>query len=142
LKLAPESYTIPETHVILLCPYADKPEGTPYKSIEEHYGPQRRPRRFPADVEKEPVYLCYSSGTTGRAKGVMTSYHNITSQLQGVNMSYEPLVEGDKVLGILPFSHIYGLTLLVHQPLVRGVPLVVLPRFEEVQFLEAVQKVS
>jgi acyl-CoA synthetase (AMP-forming)/AMP-acid ligase II len=141
LASSPE-YKIPSTHIILLCAYSDKPKNTPYSSMDEIYGPQRRPRRFPADVEKETAYLCYSSGTTGRAKGVMTSYHNMTSQLQAVNTVYEPLTPDDVVLGILPFSHIYGLTLLVHQPLTRGSPVVVLPKFDEVQVLEAIQKVS
>jgi long-subunit acyl-CoA synthetase (AMP-forming) len=66
----------------------------------------------------------------------------MTSQIQAFNTVSEPLVRGDVILGILPFSHIYGLTLLVHQPLTRAVPVVVLPRFDEVQFLEAIQKVS
>jgi len=110
--------------------------------MDEIYGPQRRPRRFPADSEKETAYLCYSSGTTGRGKGVVTSYHNITSQIQALNLVYEPLGPKDVILGILPFSHIYGLTLLVHQPLTRGSPVVILPKFDEIQVLEAIQKVS
>lgn len=91
--------------------------------------------------EKDTAYLCYSSGTTGRAKGVETTHHNMTSQVQAVNLVMEPLKAGrDRVLGILPFSHIYGLTLLIHYPIMTGVPIVVLPRFDEIGVLENIQK--
>ena len=56
-------------------------------------------------------------------------------------MVMEPFIAGrDRVLGILPFSHIYGLTLLIHYPLVTGVPIIVLPRFDEIKVLEVIQK--
>jgi acyl-CoA synthetase (AMP-forming)/AMP-acid ligase II len=65
----------------------------------------------------------------------------MTSQLQAVNAVYEPLVRGkDTVLGYLPFSHMFGLALYVHQCLTVGVPLVILPRFEETAFFTAIEK--
>lgn len=65
----------------------------------------------------------------------------MTSQVQAVQMVMEPFIAGrDRVLGILPFSHIYGLTLLIHYPLVTGVPIIVLPRFDEIKVLEVIQK--
>ena len=80
--------------------------GGKYGSIEDMLSaPPRRSRPFD---EKRTAYLCYSSGTTGRAKGVETTHHNMTSQLQALNTVYQPLGKGDVVLGILPFSHIYG----------------------------------
>ena len=44
------------------------------------------------------------------------------------------------MLGVLPFGHIYGLTVAIHQPLVVGVPVVVLPRFEGLSALKAIQR--
>lgn len=65
----------------------------------------------------------------------------MTSQLQAVNAVYEPLKRGqDVVLGYLPFSHMYGLALLVHQVITVGVPMVVLPRFEETSFFRAIER--
>ncbi len=43
-------------------------------------------------------------------------------------------------LGFLPLSHMYGLALLVHHALVSGVPVVVLPRFEEKSVLHAIER--
>jgi acyl-CoA synthetase (AMP-forming)/AMP-acid ligase II len=65
----------------------------------------------------------------------------MTSQLQALSLTYEPLHKGqDVVLGYLPFSHMFSFTLLVMQILTVGVPLVVLPRFDESAWLSAIEK--
>ncbi len=46
---------------------------------------------------------------------------------------------GDRVLAVLPFFHIYGLTALMNAPLRHGATVVVLPRFDLEQFLAAIQ---
>ncbi|CAM5720678.1 4-coumarate--CoA ligase family protein OS=Streptomyces microflavus OX=1919 GN=HUT09_20205 PE=4 SV=1 [Streptomyces microflavus] len=46
---------------------------------------------------------------------------------------------GDRILAVLPFFHIYGLTALMNAPLRCGSTVVVLPRFDLAQFLEAIQ---
>jgi len=145
-KSSGSSYTLDPTRIILLCPKSAKPANSPYKTIEELWPTEKKAQRVRSKIlshgeESNTAYLCYSSGTTGRAKGVETTHHNMTSQVQAVRQVMEPLKEGrDRVLGILPFSHIYGLTLLIHYPLVVGVPIIVLPRFDEIQVLECIQK--
>ena len=75
------------------------------------------------------------------AKGVETTHYNMTSQLQALSVTYEPLHRGrDTVLGYLPFSHMLSFTVLVMQLLTVGVPLVVLPRFDETAWLRSVEK--
>ena len=145
-KSSGSSYTLDSTRIILLCPKSAKPTNSPYQTIEELWPTDKKAQRVRSRIlthgeETNTAYLCYSSGTTGRAKGVETTHHNMTSQVQAVRQVMEPLKEGrDRVLGILPFSHIYGLTLLIHYPLVVGVPIIVLPRFDEIQVLECIQK--
>lgn len=46
----------------------------------------------------------------------------------------------DVLLGLLPFFHIYGLTTLILTPLVKCVPIVLMPKFDLVQMLELIQK--
>ncbi|KAM6516702.1 hypothetical protein FALCPG4_014875 [Fusarium falciforme] len=43
-------------------------------------------------------------------------------------------------LGLLPFSHIYGLVFITHTALYRGDEVIVLPKFEFDPFLKAVEK--
>jgi acyl-CoA synthetase (AMP-forming)/AMP-acid ligase II len=45
-----------------------------------------------------------------------------------------------KMIAVLPFYHIYGAVKLLHFPMRRGVPVVILPRFEAVQFCTTIQK--
>ncbi|MFJ8199931.1 4-coumarate--CoA ligase family protein [Streptomyces sp. NPDC096152] len=90
------------------------------------------------DPARDVAALPYSSGTTGVPKGVMLTHRQIATNLAQL----EPLITagpGDRILAVLPFFHIYGLTALMNAPLRKGATVVVLPRFELETFLAAVQ---
>jgi len=53
--------------------------------------------------------LVYTSGTTGKPKGVTLSHDNIISNLNGIKKIY-PDLNNTTSLSILPWAHIYGLT--------------------------------
>ena len=46
----------------------------------------------------------------------------------------------DKMIGVLPFFHIFGLNLIMHTALFMGIPVYVMPKFDLVQFCEIVQR--
>ncbi|MFO1305082.1 MAG: AMP-binding protein [Burkholderiales bacterium] len=84
--------------------------------------------------------LPYSSGTSGRPKGVMLTHYNlvsITRQIDGLGM--RSLDESARVLAVLPFFHIYGMVVLMNLPLYRMASCVTMPRFDLEQFLQIVQ---
>ncbi|MFJ9536999.1 4-coumarate--CoA ligase family protein [Streptomyces sp. NPDC101225] len=90
------------------------------------------------DPAEDVAALPYSSGTTGIPKGVMLTHRQIATNLAQL----EPLIParpGDRILAVLPFFHIYGLTALMNAPLRQGATVVVLPRFELETFLAAIQ---
>ena len=142
LKNAPSTLDLPSERVFLLCQYEHKPAGTPYKCVSELYDKQGIPKQVSGDAEKDTTYLCYSSGTTGRAKGVETTHHNLTSQVQAINVNFEPLGIHDRMFGTVPFGHIYGLALLLHFPMTLGVPVIIVPKFEPELALRTIQNVS
>uniref|UniRef100_A0AB39J7Q0 Long-Chain Fatty Acid--Coa Ligase n=1 Tax=Florenciella sp. virus SA2 TaxID=3240092 RepID=A0AB39J7Q0_9VIRU len=53
--------------------------------------------------------LIYSSGTTGKPKGVKLSHHNILSNINAIEHRFNN-VKNVKSLNVLPWAHIYGLT--------------------------------
>ncbi|MFF0810814.1 4-coumarate--CoA ligase family protein [Streptomyces albogriseolus] len=90
------------------------------------------------DPAEDVAALPYSSGTTGTPKGVMLTHRQIATNL----VQLQPSITagpGDRVLAVLPFFHIYGLTALMNAPLRQGATVVVLPRFELETFLAAIQ---
>lgn len=97
----------------------------------------------PPDVTIDPrrdlVVLPYSSGTTGLAKGVMLTHHNLVANIeQFVGMDFYR--SDDVLVGVLPMFHIYGMVVILNQSLRLGLPLVTLPRFELELFLQTVEK--
>lgn len=76
----------------------------------------------PADAKPDPeelALLMYTSGTTGDAKGVMLSHRNITSNIIAITESIRVGPE-DRLVSIVPWYHIYGLTATFLAPLSVG----------------------
>ncbi|MCF8527748.1 MAG: AMP-binding protein [Candidatus Nanopelagicales bacterium] len=96
-----------------------------------------------AQVEVDPadqvVVLPYSSGTTGFPKGVMLTHRNLVSNLVQVEDALD-VQEGEVVLAVLPFFHIYGMQVLMNFFLSRGATIVTVPRFDLEQCLSIIQE--
>jgi 4-coumarate--CoA ligase len=81
--------------------------------------------------------LPYSSGTTGRPKGVMLTHTNLVANVaQCFSIGVRP---DDVVPCVLPFFHIYGMTVLLNLALRTRAKLVTLPRFDLAQYLGVIQ---
>jgi acyl-CoA synthetase (AMP-forming)/AMP-acid ligase II len=91
------------------------------------------------DPAVDVAALPYSSGTTGLPKGVMLTHQSIGTNLNQVD-ALRPGRPGERLVAVLPYFHIYALTMLMHRPLRFGGTVVVLPRFDLEQFLTAIQR--
>lgn len=126
LSVALEAATLaklPQNRIILLG--ADKnPDFLHFTELSprRHDDSLPRPRLHP---DTDLAFLVYSSGTTGLPKGVMLSHRNIIADVlmisNSVGRSYH--WQTDKVLGVLPFYHIYGSSLFpFHALTFRALP--------------------
>jgi acyl-CoA synthetase (AMP-forming)/AMP-acid ligase II len=91
------------------------------------------------DPEADIAVLPYSSGTTGLPKGVMLSHRNLVANLCQVQECF-PIAEDDTLIGVLPFFHIYGMTVIMNQGLRAGATIVTMPRFDLDGFLSLVAR--
>ena len=80
-----------------------------------------RYRKTKINALEDLAFLVYSSGTTGKPKGVMLTHSNICSNITQLHAAESghldwkggPNNEGDKILAFLPFFHIYGIFLRI-----------------------------
>lgn len=132
---------VPHDRIILLGEGKDESYKFKHWSNIRKTSGASRYRRRKMDPDRDLAFLVYSSGTTGLPKGVMLSHRNVISDIclitGAVGKWYN--AENTKMLGVLPFFHIYGLQGLVQQPLYRGIELVVMPAFDLKIFLSAIQ---
>ena len=83
--------------------------------------------------------LMYTSGTTGKPKGVMLTHDNILNGGKNVLISHE-LTPLDKALCVLPLYHINGLIVTVMGPLVSHSSLVLSEKFSATNFWKHIEE--
>lgn len=148
-KAAAREVGIPEDRIALMGPEAAGAGAKHFTALtgNSHRSTDER-RPFAINPRDDLAFLVFSSGTTGKPKGVMLSHRNIVSNIsQGAVSSVGNLGcgdgttgSGDKVMAFLPFYHIYGLTVLLHFGIWQGLESFVMPQFDIRQFCETVQR--
>jgi len=83
--------------------------------------------------QHDPALLMYTSGTTGKPKGVMLSHKNILAGGKNVVLSHK-LKTNDRALCVLPLYHINGAIVTVMGPLVSQSSLILCERFSVTNF--------
>jgi long-chain acyl-CoA synthetase len=89
------------------------------------------PKALPRDVPSmhEPAFILYTSGTTGRAKGVLLTVHGMLWVVAACWAPICGLSERDTVLSPLPLFHSYALNLSVLGILATGASEYIMERF-------------
>ena len=83
------------------------------------------------DPQNDIAVQQYTGGTTGIPKGALLTHANIAANMSqidkwGCGLFYPP----SKVVAVLPFFHIFAMTVCMNVPLCNGTQVVMLPRFE------------
>src|SRR5699024_9172448 len=88
---------------------------TIFESVSENY------EEVEIDPKDDVALLQYTSGMTGRSKGVMLAHYNHVANVQMCTSWLYKLDKGiEIVLGVLPFFHVYGMTTVMNLSIMYG----------------------
>lgn len=88
------------------------------------------------DVEEDSlVLLLYTSGTTGKPKGVMLTHRNLIAEYRIAEKLFSITPE-DRLAGVLPFFHIYGLADILIVGIISGSSIVLIPQYSPKELMK------
>jgi long-chain acyl-CoA synthetase len=91
--------------------------------------------------EEDLALLQYTGGTTGVAKGVMLTHQNLVANtIQCRHWMYKMKEGEERTLAVLPFFHVYGMTVSMNLTLLTGNTLHIVPKFDVKQVLKIIHE--
>ncbi|TFK23931.1 AMP binding protein [Coprinopsis marcescibilis] len=122
-------------------PYCPEAKGLLTMEDLLQLGTLKAEEAFDGEQSNETVYVSYTSGTTSHSKGVAISHRHLTSVIDITKPAFPQLDHNyDKIIGLLPFYHIYGAIMVLHLPLVFGIPVVIMSHFDPVDYCANIEK--
>jgi acyl-CoA synthetase (AMP-forming)/AMP-acid ligase II len=113
----------------------DGADGHP--SAEDLLGAGLPAPKVSFDPATHLAVLPYSSGTTGNPKGVMLTHRNLVANVAQTR-PVQDVGADDVVIAIMPFFHIYGMTVLLNAVLHARARLVMMGSFDLEEFLATI----
>jgi malonyl-CoA/methylmalonyl-CoA synthetase len=91
--------------------------------------PAHQPAELPDITSERRAMILYTSGTTSRPKGVVTTHANTTAQIRSLVEAWE-WSAGDRIVLCLPLHHVHGIINVVCCALWSGATCQMLARFD------------
>jgi long-chain acyl-CoA synthetase len=98
---------------------------------------------LPARVAVAPgdlAVLQYTGGTTGIAKGAMLSHRALVANAHQCRAWHTTMRKGDRMLAVMPFFHVYGLTVVMNLAVLARMTMVLIPRPDMAHIFLAIEK--
>ena len=118
-----------ENYSSLIAPLLLKTEGINEVSIKQTKSD------LPKIDSQRKAMILYTSGTTGKPKGVVTTHQNIQAQIKMLVKAWN-WNRNDKIISILPLHHIHGIINVVSCSLWSGASCYFLPKFDETKLFD------
>lgn len=110
--------------------FKDIIKSSPVQEIEMEISPK-----------EDLALLQYTGGTTGLAKGVMLTHYNlVVNTTMCLNWMYKSKKGEERILAILPFFHVFGMTVVMNFSVMIGAKMIIVPKFDPKQVLKTIDK--
>ena len=107
--------------------------------IRRHDGAE--PPAVAIDPVRDLALLQYTGGTTGLSKGAMLTHRNLVANVWQLRAWMQTAEEGsERILAVMPFFHVYGLTVCLNMAALLAAMLLLVPRFDVKQVLKLVHR--
>jgi long-chain acyl-CoA synthetase len=94
------------------------------------------------DVAEDLAAILYTSGTTGHPKGAMLTHRNLVSNTRSVMAALQFRPGEDRLLVVLPMFHSFAATVGTLTPLLHGLSLAPVPKFDPALVSEVIEAVG
>lgn len=92
------------------------------------------------DPQNDIAVLQYTGGTTGTPKGAMLTHTNIYANAMQSLANFPAIDEQPRMLAVLPFFHVFAMTVCMNVAVMGGMRIITIPRFELNQTLKLIHK--
>ncbi|WP_214768712.1 AMP-binding protein [Exiguobacterium sp. s133] len=94
------------------------------------------------DPKEDIAVLQYTGGTTGAPKGVMLAHFNLSANVEQIGHWFYKYSRGDgrKLLAVVPYFHVYGMTCNLNFGIFNAYEQIILPKFDIEQVLKTIDK--
>jgi long-chain acyl-CoA synthetase len=97
----------------------------------------------PVEIDPGEIALIqYTGGTTGVPKGAMLSHQNMTANARQVHTLDPRAGEADRIVGVLPFFHVFANTCVLNRTVLAGGMIAMLPRFDAKMTLATIARIK
>ena len=94
------------------------------------------------DPDRDIALIQYTGGTTGTPKGAMLSHQNMTANARQVDAIDPHEGNDDRIVGALPFFHVFANTCVLNRTIFAGGMIAMLPRFEAGAVLKTIARIK
>lgn len=108
---------------------ADQPQDLDFAELCQG---DTRPPEVQFDPAEDLAAILYTSGTTGHPKGAMLTHRNLVANSCSVKAALQLRSGEDRLLVVLPMFHSFAATVGLLTPLLHGLSLVPVPKFDPV----------
>ena len=144
--VCPMAAILPQPKKILFSLFKRKevaaiPQDAAHVRYEELVSAPGQARPVEIDPTTAVAVLQYTGGTTGVPKGAMLTHANLAANLEQMRCVFEKADRGkEKMLCVLPFFHVFAMTVAQNLAVILGAEMILQPRFELKALLDCVKR--